>query len=166
VLGFASPSREMTILTLIADTASIIGLVFSFLAFLKARNASEAANQAKKAILNSTYGEELALVCTSMDQLIDLLRHEHHLEAGIKAEDLVLKISELRFRRGSILADETKNNLLTAREQLHILAGEMRKPQVSQATQKASMKAATDTAVKLREELGKMKSGLDSEVQR
>jgi hypothetical protein len=156
----------MISITIISDAASIIGLVFSFLAFLKARSASVAAIQAKQAIYKSSFADELALVCTSMDQLLDLLRHEHHLEAGIRADQLVLGLSELRFRRRPFLAEETVNELLNAREQLQILSGEMRRQQVSSSTQQRSMKAALATAMKLREELGKMKGNLDLEGQK
>ena len=98
-----------------------------------------------------------------MDQLLDLLRHEHHLEVSIRADELALKLSELPFRREPFLTEETKNELLNAREQLQILAAEMRKQQVSSTTQQRSMKAALATAMKLREESGKMKGNLELE---
>jgi hypothetical protein len=156
----------MTILSLIADIASLIGLVFSFLAFLKASTASDAAIQAKQAILKSSYADELAVVCASMDQMLDLLRHKHYLETGIKADVLALSLSELPFRRKPFLSEETQNALLNSREQLQLLAAEMRKPQVTPAMEQRSMKAAVAIAMKLREEMSKMKGNLDLEGQK
>src|SRR5713101_3007155 len=156
----------MATFTFIAGLASVLGLVFSFLAYLKASSASDAAKQAKQAILRNSFAEEFALACATMDQLLDLLRHGHHLEAGIRADELALDLSELPFRRRPFLDEEAKNELLNAREQLQILAAEMRKQPVSATMQQRGMKSALPTAVKLREELGKMRGNLELEGQK
>jgi hypothetical protein len=88
------------------------------------------------------------------------------LETGIKADVLALSLSELPFRRKPFLTEETRNELLNAREQLQLLAVEMRKPQVTPAMDQRSRKAAVAIAMKLREELGKMKGNLDLEGQK
>ncbi len=154
----------MLVFDIIAGVASILGLLTSAAAFFQARSAATAANQAKNAILKRTLIEELEIACHSTNQLLDLIRHDHIIEAGIRADDLSLTLSELPFRRKPYLTDGTKNELLNAREQLTILAETLRKGQPSAPQKARNLKTVLGTAMKLREELGKLKieSGIKS----
>jgi hypothetical protein len=84
----------MLVFDIIAGVASILGLFASFAAFRQARSASTADNLAKDAILRRTLIEEFEIANNSMNQLLDLVRHNHHIEAAIRADDLSLTLSE------------------------------------------------------------------------
>jgi hypothetical protein len=53
----------MDVLNVVAGVGSIVGLLFSILAFWQARRASVAAREAREAILVRNLAEELHLVC-------------------------------------------------------------------------------------------------------
>ena len=155
--GIFPPAPDMLVFDIIAGVASILGLLASAAAFFQARSATTAANQAKNAVLKRTLIEEMEIASNSMNQLLDLLRHDHVMEAGIRADDISLTLSELPFRRKPYLTDGTKNELLNAREQLTILAETLRKGQPSPLQKARNIKTVMETSMKLREELGKLK---------
>lgn len=152
----------MLVFDIVAGLASVVGLVFSVLAFVEARSASKAARQARDAILSRTVTEEVELACIKGDQLLDLLEHDRFLEASLRARDLTSALSEIPYRRSSLLGETWSNELLTQREQFQI---------IEQATSGAKsvgprdrariVRACTDSLVTLRGILGRIKHKLD-----
>ena len=153
---------SMLIFSIVAGVASIIGLVFSFLAFIQARRASKAAREARESILRRNFADELELSCTKMDQLLDLIHHDRLPEAAMKAGELTTALSELPFRRESYLNDDVKNQILNAREQVKVVEESVRivRPLLTQKLR--TLKAVRQTAMKLREILGKIKGMIDT----
>ena len=108
--------------TLITGLASVAGLIFSFLAWIRAGRASQAAREARDAVTVRTLADEFQLACEKADQLLDFLAHDRLPEASLRAHELASSISEIRFRRSPYLSEERKDDLLTARQEARILS--------------------------------------------
>ena len=112
----------MTSFNILAGLASIVGLIFSFLAWRKAKRASEAAEEARKAVTVRTLADELQLASERADQLMDFIANNRYAEASLRAQELASSLSEIPFRRSPYLSEERKDDLLTARESARILS--------------------------------------------
>ncbi len=154
----------MTTFELVAGLASIVGLVFSFLAFVQAKRASRAAREARDGILVRTLVDEIELACARLDQLLDLLQHDRIAEAGMIAHGLTSALSEIPFRKSPYLDENRKNDLLNLRAQLQIIEQEI---SASRGQPMAAKKKQTLVRIcqagssTLREILGTMKKQLD-----
>ncbi len=154
----------MIIFELVSGLASILGLVFSLLAFVQARRASRAAREARDGILVRTLVDEIELACAKLDQLLDLLLHDRIAEAGMIAHELTSALSEIPFRKSPYLDETRKNDLLNLRTQLQIIQQEISasRGQAMAAKKKQNLvRICQAGSVTLREILGTMKKQLD-----
>ena len=85
-----------------AGLASIGGVLFSFLAWRRAKQAAGAAEEARKAVTIRTLADEFQLACERVDQLLDFIAHERFSEASLRASELVSALSEIPFRRSPL----------------------------------------------------------------
>jgi hypothetical protein len=159
VYGIRTP---VVIFDIIAGLASIAGLYFSIRAFREAKSASQAARQARDAILSRTVAEEIELACMKGDQLLDLLEHERFLEANIRAHDLTSALSEIPHRRSSLLEAAWSDELLTQRTQFQIIEQVTSGAKSMAPRDKARLiRVCSSSLMTLREILGKIKHKLD-----
>jgi len=149
---------------LIAGAASIVGLLFSILAFWQAKSAATAAKNAEQAVLRRTLGEELGLTCERTEQLVDLVEHSRFPEAALLAMQVMLMLSELPSRRAPYMDDDMRNGLLSAREQIKVISEECAKARdkapIPSARQRI-IQSTRETAMNLRGKLGRIKSEMD-----
>jgi hypothetical protein len=148
----------------VAGIASIVGLVFSYLAFLKAMSASQAASQARNAVIRSTLADELEIACLKAEQLVDFLAHRRLGEAALRVAELTSTLSEVRTRRTQYLDQTQINSVLTAREQFSSIADViLATPERSNEKQDVEqfIKVARLAMMSLREILGKVKSDVE-----
>jgi hypothetical protein len=155
----------METLSIVANTASILGLFVSCLAFFQARRASVAAAAARDAILLRTLADELGLVCMRAEQLTDFLVHDRFDEATLRVAELVAELSEMPGRRRAFLAEDERNSLLTMREQLHSLGEliqEHRGTSLDVSEKNRLISLAGRMVASLREVSGAVKSQLEA----
>ena len=151
-------------LNVIFGVASILGLVFSALAFWQAKNASRAAREARDNAIMRTLADELEIACLRTDQLTDFLAHGRIAEAALRAQELTSSLSEIPSRRGPYLKEPQINSLLTIREQLssiHDAIGNARKEPDRDCDIDQFIKVASRANMNLREVLGKVKSRME-----
>jgi len=154
----------MSVFSLIAGIASIVGLYFSIRAFLAAKAASEAAREAQRGILTRTVAEELELACNNADQLLDLVENDRLAEARLRAHELTSVLSEIPHRRGPFLDGKRSDELLTQREQFQIIEEVLSKQKSEPITPNRHqflLKACRRSSNTMREILGKVKQTLD-----
>lgn len=155
----------MDVFNVTAGAASILGLVFSILAFAQARRASHAATAARNAVTLRSLADELELACISAEQLVDFLAHERFTDAALRIADLTSVLSEMPRRRGEYLGEEDRNSLLTSREQLKSIADAVdpRTGMLGENTDRGRViMVARRVVMALREVLGAVKSKLES----
>jgi hypothetical protein len=110
---------------LVAGIASILGLFASALAAFQARRASQAAAEARQAVITRPLSDELRLACVHAEQLVHYISGSRHQEAALRADELTFHLSELPFYRGDYLPDEQCNAILTARQQVESISTAM-----------------------------------------
>jgi len=103
---------------IIAGTASLLGLWFSIWAWVRAKSAAKAAEEARKAVTIRTVADELQSACERLDQLLDFIQHDRIPEAALRAQELATALSEVPYRRGAHLDETRQSELLNARTQL------------------------------------------------
>ncbi len=148
----------------ITGLASILGFVFSLLAFVQARRASNAARQARDGILIRTLADEFELACVKLDRLLDLLLHDHVVEAAMVAHELTSALSEIPSRKSRYLDGARKDELLNLRAQMQIVEQEIfavRGQPLVQKKKQNLIQVCQKTSVTLRENLGTIKKDLD-----
>ncbi len=149
---------------LIAGLASILGLVFSIAAFIKATTAATAAKEARDAVFIRTVADEFQLACNDMDQLLDLITHDRLAEAARVAHALTSALSEIPYRRGIYLSVERKNELLDVRTQLQIIEEQISRAKGAPLTPKQKqtlIKVCQTSSVTMRENLGTIKGQVE-----
>ena len=155
----------MTSLEIIFGIASIFGLLFSLLAWIRAGRASTAAREARDRIVIRSLADEFGLACAKMEQLGDFIEHDRFAEAGIRVHELTSALSEIPYRRSPYLSDNCKNELLNVRTQLRIIAENImtNRDQPLSADQKQRLiRICRRSIVTLRENLGRIKGEIDS----
>lgn len=103
------------------DIASVVGLFFSFLAFIFSKRASIAAEQAKEAALSRALGEDLNNACKIAGDIAAYLRSKKTEIALVRLVELISLSSYIISRWNNKLPETSKNQLLKTREELHII---------------------------------------------
>lgn len=83
------PSGQRVLMThfeIIAGLASVAGAGFSLAAFLQARSAKVAAEEARDRTLIRSLADEFEVACSKIDQLLDFLRSDRLPEAGLRSQ--------------------------------------------------------------------------------
>jgi hypothetical protein len=103
------------------NLASVTGLIFSMLAFVFAKRASQAAQQARDSVLRRSLGEDINGTSHTASELLLWIQAKRMEAALVKATDLVQQTSYLIQRWRSQLSTESRGNFLDAREQLRTI---------------------------------------------
>lgn len=144
----------------------MLGLLFSFLAFLQAKNASTAAREARDAVQIRTLAGELEAICVRAEQLRDFLLYKRLPEASLRVGELGSLLSEIPRRAHTHLAVGQVDSLLTVREQVFSIGDVIQRGPVElQSLQPDDAVITTSRRVvtTLREVLGAVKSKVESE---
>ncbi|HXM45167.1 MAG TPA: hypothetical protein VN924_28270 [Bryobacteraceae bacterium] len=102
----------------LGSLASLIGLVFSILAFVFAKRASAAAREARDAAMRQSLSEYLNGLARIAAELVAHLRSEMNDMALLRVSDLMDQTSYLIGRWAARLPRKSKDNLSRAQEQL------------------------------------------------
>jgi len=102
----------------LGNSASLIGLVFSILAFVFAKSASAAAREARDAVMRQSLSEDMSSAARIAGEVVMYLRTERSEMALLRIGDLMRQASYLVARWEARLPKKSKDNLARAREQL------------------------------------------------
>jgi hypothetical protein len=103
------------------NLASIVGLVFSFLAFIFSKRASRAAKQAQQFALTRSLGEDINNASKTASEIAAYVRSEKPEMAVVRIGELISATSYTISRWDAKLSESSKNRLLKTREQLHLV---------------------------------------------
>jgi hypothetical protein len=103
------------------NTASVIGLLFSFLAFVFSKRASKAAREARELTLSRSLGEDVNNASKIASDVAAYVRSEKAEMALVRLGELISLTSYIISRWEAHLSMPSRNRLITAREQLHVL---------------------------------------------
>lgn len=150
--------------TIIAGIASLLGLVFSFLAWVRAGRASQAAQEARDAISVRNLAYEFQLACERMDQLLNFIVQGQLAEARLRAHELATALGEIPFRRTPHLDEARQNELLNAGAQVQDIDNVLAKRQepLSPEQRERLIDACQHSILTLRKNLGIIKGEIDT----
>ena len=152
--------------------ASLGGLVYSILAFHKARlaaqeasTAAQAAGQARDQIKFRTASDELAQASAKIEQLHRFLGHDQLSEAILLTTEVMHSLSEFAERRSSHISAADRDTILSVRGQIQVVRQKITKlgaAGFSPIQKNAVLTALEDQgSIVVRHLLGRMKDTLD-----
>jgi hypothetical protein len=100
------------------NIASVIGVVISVFTLRSARKASRAAEEAKQYILIRTMSQDLSHAEQLAADIYAALKGSNHDAAGMRCRDLNDLVQRFSARWASQLSEQSRNNMLRAREKL------------------------------------------------
>ena len=103
-----------TAFSLVAGLATILGLIFSFVAWRRAAGAEVAAGQAREAVRRSNAGEELRELSERAKELLRSAQNDHFEAALLRSTDLLAGIVQASHRWQSLLGDDGSKNMNVA----------------------------------------------------
>ncbi|MEK7406345.1 MAG: hypothetical protein AAB225_14685 [Acidobacteriota bacterium] len=101
--------------------ASVVGLIFSFLAYVFSRRASKAAKEARDLVLSQSLGEDMNQGNRTASEIVTYVSMERGDVALLRAGELQNRTSHILARWSAKLSEQSKNNLLAMREQLRAI---------------------------------------------
>jgi hypothetical protein len=101
----------------LGNLAFVFGLIFSALAFWFAKRASNAAREARNAVLRRTMGEDFRAACRTTGELLMHVENERGDMALLRVRDLLGQMSYAIARWGNRLSPESRSSLLTVQQQ-------------------------------------------------
>src|SRR5215472_7220910 len=119
------------------NVASVVGLVFSTLAFIFSKRASTAAGQARNAALRRSLAEKMNGASRLAREIVTYVGLERGGMALLRVGELIDRTSYLVARWETRLHEKSRNNLLIARQQLQIAHGVLSKTEKIDLTPKA-----------------------------
>ena len=105
------------------NLASVSGLVFSILAFVFAKSASNAAREARDAAFRQSLGEDMHGASRSAQEIVTYLRDDQIEMAFLRIGDLLDHSSYLMARWETRLSERSINNLLDGAAELRSMHG-------------------------------------------
>ncbi len=150
------------------NLASVVGFVFSLLAFIFSKKASVAANQARRAVLLRSFGEDMNIACKVAEDITMLVGADRGEAASLRASELVNRSSFFITRWEARLSESSKNHLLTAREQLKTVQDLLVKTPLRELPPKDKtrlVQTCQSISATFNEEYGLAVKAADSEVQ-
>jgi hypothetical protein len=138
------------------------------LAFIFSKKASEAANQARGAVLLRSFGEDMNLACKIAADITMLVGVGRSEGASLRASELVNQTSFFITRWEAQLSEKSKNSLLTAREQLKTVQDLLLRTPVAELSQRDRLRLVQTCqliSATFNEEYGLAIKAVDSEVQ-
>ena len=124
------------------NLASVAGLVFSILAFIFSKRATKAAREARNAVLRRSLGEEMNAANRIASEIVTYVAMERRDVALIRAGELMSQTSYYVARWDNRLSEGSKNNLLSAREQLRSIHEVLTKGAIADLAPKAKIQLA------------------------
>lgn len=100
------------------DWASVVGLVFSFLAFVFSKRASKAAKEAKNSVLQRSFGQDVSEANRIAAEIVRLVSVDRLDLASLRAADLMNQTSYLIARWRDQLPENGITDFVIARELL------------------------------------------------
>lgn len=100
------------------NLASVVGLVFSILAFVFSKRASKAAREARELVLSRSLGEDMNAGNRTATEMVTYVTMGKGEMALLRAGELMNHTSYIIARWQDRLPEVSKNNLLDGREQL------------------------------------------------
>src|SRR5713226_5483750 len=100
------------------NLASVIGLIFSFLAFVFSKRASKAALEARNVTLLQSLGQEMNDANKTAADIVTYVGLTRGDMALLRTGELMNRTSYFVARWDTRLSEHSKNNLLSAREHL------------------------------------------------
>ncbi|MGD0364484.1 MAG: hypothetical protein ABSC93_26705 [Bryobacteraceae bacterium] len=129
------------------NVASVVGLVFSILAFVFSKRASKAAREARDAAMRQSLGEDMQGALRSAQDIVTYLRDDKIEMTLLRIGDLMNQCSYLSARWEPMLSEKSRNNLHEVAAELRsmhsVLAREIRgdmakKARLAKAAQRVS----------------------------
>ena len=102
------------------NLASVIGLIFSLLAFIFSKRASNAARKATELVLTRTLSEDMNSASKIGTDIATYVRADKPEIALVRLDELIALNSFIIARWDARLSELSKNRLIKTREQLHI----------------------------------------------
>ena len=149
------------------NIASVAGLVFSILAFVFSKRASNAAQEARNAVLLRSLSEEMNGARGLAGEIVTYVSMGRGDFALLRANDLVNQTGYLLARWDNKLSEESKNKILSAGEQLRRIQEVLTKGAVSNLRTKAKAElsqACQQVNATLSEEYGRAVKTSEREV--
>jgi hypothetical protein len=106
------------ILDTAAAVASILGLLFSFLAWRKAASAETAAREAREAIRRSNAGEDLRALGEKAQELLSCAQNEQIEAALLRSRDLLAGIAQARHRWQAFFMEDSLKQIAKAAKEI------------------------------------------------
>lgn len=103
------------------NVASVAGLVFSILAFVFSKRASKAAREARDATLLHSLSEEMNGANKTAGEIVTYVGMKRGDMALVRTSEIMNQTSYFLARWDNRLSEGSKNNLLSAREQLRLI---------------------------------------------
>lgn len=100
------------------DWASVVGLVFSFLAFVFSKRASKAANEARDSVLQKSFGQDMNDANRAATEIVRFVSMDRGDMASLRTSELMSQTSYFIARWKDKLHEDSRKNLVEAREQL------------------------------------------------
>src|SRR5258708_3317689 len=113
------------------NVASVVGLLFSVLAFIFSKRASIAAQQARDAAMRQSLVEEINAANRLAREIVTYVGFERGGMALLRVGELIDWVSYLVARWDTRLLEKSKNNLLIAREQLRVVHDVLSKDEIA-----------------------------------
>jgi hypothetical protein len=96
------------------DWASVVGLVFSFLAFVFSKRASMAANEARDSVLQRSFGQDMNDANRVATEIVRFVSMDRGDMASLRASELISQTSYFMARWKDKLPDDSAKNLAKA----------------------------------------------------
>jgi hypothetical protein len=147
--------------------ASVVGLVFSALAFWFSKRASKAAEEARDSVLRRSLGEDMNSANRVAADIVRFVSIGHGDMALLRAGELMNETSYFITRWDAKLSEQSRTNLRAAREQLRSIHEELTRRSIVDLnpTQKSRLaRSCQQVNLIFSEEYGTAMKATDSEV--
>ena len=150
-------NTAQTLLNVFAGFASIVGLVFSYLAWRKAAGAEQAAREARSAVRQSNAGEELAMLGEIAKELLACAQNDQIEVALVRSRDLLSGITRARHRWEAFLLEDSSVQIDRAAKSVGRISRALSvgRDSISPTIKQKLVKSCHEVAELLAEEVGK-----------
>jgi hypothetical protein len=116
------------------NLASVVGLVFSALAVVFSRRASQAAKEARDAVLRRSLGEDMSELDRAAGDLVTYVGVGRGDMALVRVTELLNRTSYIASRWESKFSEESRGNLVTAQGELQLIHDVLSKSAIAELT--------------------------------
>lgn len=140
-----------------AGLASVVGLLFSFLAWRKASGAEIAAREARESVRRSNAGEDLQALSEKAGELLGCAQNDQFEAALLRSRDLVVGIPQARHRWQVFFTDESLKQIERAAKEIGRVSNALSagRAAMTPEVKEKLLKSCHEVAKILAEELGK-----------